>query len=52
MKKENNPRKFKTIIVDHELHHEMKIVVAQEQITMNDLIKKLFDEYKAQNSKK
>ena len=51
MEKENTPRKFKPIIVGQELHHEMKILIAQEQITMNDLIKKLFDDYKIQNPK-
>ena len=48
----NKTRKSKTIIVDQDLHHEMKIVIAKEQITMNDLIKKLFEIYKSQNIKK
>jgi len=46
MKKDKKNPNQKTIIVDTELHKEMKIVVANEQITLNELITKSFNLYK------
>ena len=52
MTEEKSNRKFKTIIVDEDLHYQLKIIVAQKQITLNQFINRLFDSYKTQNLKK